>query len=82
MPNNYENEITQMVSEILEVPIEKLKPDADFFTDLGVDSLKAIEIVAAFEKKYRQIIPEQDIPKIRTIKQILDYTKNLEKPAK
>jgi acyl carrier protein len=82
MPNNYENEITQMVSEIIEVPVEKLKPDADFFTDLGVDSLKAIEIVAAFEKKYRQIIPEQDIPKIRTIKQILDYTKNLEKKSK
>jgi len=82
MPSNYESEITQMVSEIIEVPIEKLKLDADFFTDLGVDSLKAIEIVAAFEKKYRQIIPEQDIPKIRTIKQILDYTKNLEKPAK
>jgi acyl carrier protein len=82
MPNNYESEITQMVSEIIEVPVEKLKPDADFFTDLGVDSLKAIEIVAAFEKKYRQIIPEQDIPKIRTIKQILDYTKNLEKKSK
>ena len=82
MPNNYEREITQMVSEIIEVPVEKLKPDADFFTDLGVDSLKAIEIVAAFEKKYRQIIPEQDIPKIRTIKQILDYTKNLEKKSK
>jgi acyl carrier protein len=82
MPNNYEQEITQMVSEIIEIPAEKIAPDADFFTDLGVDSLKAIEIVAAFEKKYRQIIPEQDIPKIRTIKQILDYTKNLNKDTK
>jgi acyl carrier protein len=82
MPNNYEKEITQMVSEIIEIPAEKLSPDADFFTDLGVDSLKAIEIVAAFEKKYRQIIPEQDIPKIRTIRQILDYTKNIKKDTK
>ena len=30
MPNNYESEITQMVSEIIEVPVEKLKPDADY----------------------------------------------------
>jgi len=79
MGNNYEEEIKQMVSEIIEVPVEKLKPDADFFTDLGVDSLKAIEIVAAFEKKYRQIIPEKDIPKIRTISQVVEYTKGLKK---
>ncbi len=82
MPSNYEKEITQLVSEIIEIPEEKIAPDADFFTDLGVDSLKAIEIVAAFEKKYRLIIPEQDIPKIRTVKHILDYTKNIKKETK
>lgn len=74
-----ENEIKELVSEIIEVPIEKLKPDADFFKDLGVDSLKAIEIVAAFEKKYRSVIPEKDIPKIRTVNQIIEYTKNIKK---
>lgn len=77
MPDIYETEITKMVSDIIEVPVAKLTADADFFTDLGVDSLKAIEIVAAFEKKYRMIIPEQDIPKVRTIRQIIEYTKKL-----
>lgn len=74
-----EGEIKQLVSEITEVPIDKLKPDADFFKDLGVDSLKAIEIVAAFEKKYRKVIPEKDIPKIRTVNQLIEYTKNIKK---
>ncbi|MEW6408783.1 MAG: acyl carrier protein [Nitrospirota bacterium] len=77
MANNFEEEIKKLVSDITEVPPEKLKPDADFFKDLGVDSLKAIEIVAAFEKKYRVIIPEKDIPNIRSIRQIIEYTKNL-----
>lgn len=77
MNNNIQEEIRDMVAEILEVPGEKLTPEADFFNDLNVDSLKAIEIVAAFEKKYRVIIPEQDIPNIRTLKQIVDYTKKL-----
>ena len=63
MSNKIEEEIRDMVSEILEIPVNQLTPDADFFNDLDVDSLKAIEIVAAFEKKYRIIIPEQDIPK-------------------
>ena len=74
MANNFEEEIRQLISNITEVPIEKLTLDADFFKDLNIDSLKAIEIVAAFEKKYRIIIPEQDIPKIRNLRKIIEYT--------
>ena len=79
MNNNFEEEVKNLVSEIIEVPVEKLTPETDFFSDLNVDSLKAIEIVAAFEKKYRVIIPEQDIPNIRNIGKIVEYTKNLKK---
>lgn len=79
MSNIFEDEIRIMVSEILEVPAEKLTINADFFDDLNVDSLKAIEIVAAFEKKYRIIIPENDIPNIRNLGQIVEYTKALKK---
>ncbi len=79
MSNNFEEEIKGMVAEIIEVPVEKLTPDADFFKDLNVDSLKAIEIVAVFEKKYRVIIPENDIPKIRSLRQLTEYTKDLKK---
>ena len=79
MKNNYEEEVKALVSEIIEIPVEQLMPDADFFKDLGVDSLKAIEIVAAFEKKYRIIIPEREIPNIRNLRQITEYTKHLKK---
>jgi acyl carrier protein len=79
MGKNLEEEIKDMVADIIEVPPEKLTLDADFFNDLDVDSLKAIEIVAAFEKKYRIVIPEKDIPNIRTLRHIIEYTKNLKK---
>jgi acyl carrier protein len=82
MATDYQAEIRKLVSEIIEIPEEKIQPEVDFFNDLGVDSLKAIEIVSAFEKKYRIIIPEQDIPKIRTLKQIIDYTQTNKKPGK
>lgn len=77
MSDNYEVELRDMVSEILEVPAEKLTPEADFFRDLNVDSLKAIEIVAAFEKKYRVVIPEDDIPTITSLGKLVEYTKNI-----
>ncbi len=76
MTDNFE-EVRKLVSDITEVPVEKLAPDADFFKDLNIDSLKAIEIVAAFEKKYRVVIPENDIPNIRTIKNIMNYLDKL-----
>ena len=75
MPENCEEEVKKMIADITEVPVEKLTPDADFFRDLGIDSLKAIEIVAAFEKKYRIIIPENDIPNVRNLRQVLEYIK-------
>jgi len=79
MADKLEEELKQLVSDITEVPVEELDADADFFKDLNIDSLKAIEIVAAFEKKYRIIIPEQDIPKIRNIRKIAEYTKSIKK---
>ena len=77
MSNSREEEVKNIIADITEVPVEKLTPDADFFKDLGIDSLKAIEIVAAFEKKYRIIIPENDIPNIRNLRQVLKYTEKL-----
>ncbi|MFH1702406.1 MAG: acyl carrier protein [Nitrospirota bacterium] len=79
MSNNLEEEVKKLIADITEVPLEKLTPDTDFFKDLGIDSLKAIEIVAAFEKKYRIIIPENDIPNIRNLRQVLKYTEKLKK---
>ncbi len=77
MSDSFEDEMREMVSDITEVPIDKLVPEADFINDLDVDSLKAIEIVAAVEKKYRVVIPEQDIPKLRNLSEITSYVNDL-----
>lgn len=77
MFDKIQNEILEIISQIIEVPKEKLKAESDLFKDLGVDSLKAIEIVATIEKKYKIQIPEEEIPKIRTIAQVLNYSKKV-----
>jgi len=60
-------EVKAKVSEITEIPEEKLKEAAKFVEDLGVDSMMALEIVASIEKKYKIVIPEEEIPKIRSL---------------
>jgi acyl carrier protein len=79
MAENMEKEIAKLVSEVIEIPEADIKPDADFANDLGVDSMKAIEIVAAVEKKYKVIVPEKDIPKIRSLKEVIEMVKSLKK---
>lgn len=70
-----EEEIKQLVLSVVRIPPEKLTTEADFFTDLGVDSLKAIEVVAEFEKKYRIVVKEEDVVQMRSIRKIVDFLK-------
>jgi len=63
-------EVKKVVAEIIETPEDKLAENAKFVEDLGVDSMMALEIVAAVEKKYKVVIPEEEIPKIQSLADI------------
>lgn len=72
-----EKQIKELVASVIGIPTNKLDPDADFAKDLGVDSMKAIEITGAIEKTFRVIVPEEQIRKIRTLRQATDLAKQL-----
>lgn len=72
-PKNFEvikEEVKKAVAAIIEIPESKLTDDIKFVEDLGIDSMMALEIVASIEKKYKIVIPEEDIPKIRCLSDI------------
>ena len=75
-------EIKKIVSEVSEVPQEQLKEDARFVEDLGIDSMMALEIVANIEKKYKVVIPEEEIPKIHSLKDVYKIMEKLLKTKK
>lgn len=71
-------ETKALVSEITEIPEEELKKeDALFVDDLGIDSMMALEIVAKIEKKYKVTIPENEIPNIRSLKNVYELLHKL-----
>jgi len=80
MTNGLSEEIKAMVAEIGEIPVENLDP-AKSFVDLDIDSMKAIEIVAAVEKKYGVVVPEAEIPKIGNLTQVIELVKKLKGEA-
>lgn len=63
-------EVKKMVLDITELPAEQLSEEAKFVEDLGVDSMKAIEIVACIEKKYKVVVPEDEVGKMRSLKDV------------
>lgn len=79
MIKDIEQEIRKMVAEVLETKPEEIDPEARFVEDLGMDSMMALEILAAIEKKFKVVIPEDMLPKFTSlnqttilVKQILD----------
>ena len=66
-----ESEIRAIVAEIIEVEPEELTLEAKFVEDLGMDSMQALEIMAAVEKKYKVQFPEDYLGKIANLSSLL-----------
>ena len=49
--NNIENELRQLIAEILEKDPKEIAPETRFIEDLGMDSMMALEILVAMEKR-------------------------------
>ncbi len=70
-----EQEIRDLIADIIEMEADQIDPDAHLVEDLGMDSMMALEILAAIEKKYKIRIPEEDLPKITTVNRAVELAK-------
>ena len=71
-----------MLEEMKEIIAEQLNCDADSITestsfkdDLGADSLDLFELVMALEEKYEIEIPSEDLEKLATVGDVVEYIK-------
>lgn len=74
-------DITNKVfEESFEIQKEKLKPGAHIFTDLGLDSLDIVDLVAALQKNFGvNMRNEEKIRNIRTLQDIYDFISDIKK---
>ncbi len=70
-------EVFKKVSEYLatqfEIPSEKIKPDANLFKDLEMDSIDALDWFAAMQSEIGLPIIEKELKRIRTVQDVVDY---------
>lgn len=69
------NVIKDIVIEIVDDSEIELTPDADFVEDLGLDSLRALEILAAIENEFGIRIPSDKLKDMTTLNKVVDITK-------
>lgn len=75
---NLEKDITAIVAEVTELDENEIweKRDADFFKDLEIDSLLALEILALIEKKFKVQIPEEKLVDITSLNATIEMTRS------
>ena len=80
MSQKVEQEIRAIISEVSGYEPEEITPDKNFFDDLEIDSIKAIEITVAIEKKFKISVRDEDVPNITTVRQAVDLVTQLLNP--
>lgn len=79
MSQAIEKEVIQMLSKMTGFEPAEITPDKHMVRDLGVDSLKVIEIATAIEQKFKITVKESHMAKIRTVSDSIRLIKELVK---
>ena len=71
--------IQAMLAEALNLPLEKITPDAKIVDDLGADSLDVVELLSQLEDEYGIIIPDDEVEKLVTVSDVAAQIEKLVK---
>jgi acyl carrier protein len=75
MAEDVQERVVKIITEQLEVSVDKVTTNASFAEDLKADSLAIVELVLAFEENFKIEIPDEDTEKIKTVGDAINYIK-------
>lgn len=73
------DEVLEIVSMVIEKDAGDISLDAHLVQDIGADSMMALEILAALEKKYKIVIPEDKLKDMTTVNNIIAMVEKAKK---
>ncbi len=65
--------VKEIIAEQMNIPESKISPDSDIIKDLGADSLDIVELLMNLETEWGLVIDDEDVPKLRHIKDVVAY---------
>lgn len=69
-------EIKDILAENLDLDPNTIEMTSDLATDLGADSLDAIDIVMSLEDQYGIEVPDSAIENMKTVEDIVNFIEN------
>ena len=67
--------IRACIASQLSIDEEEIKMESSFLNNFGADSLDIVELIMALEEEYDIEIPDEDVEKIVTVGDIVEYIK-------
>ncbi|WP_291632350.1 acyl carrier protein [Clostridium sp.] len=67
--------IRATIASQLSIEEEEIKMESSFMNNLGADSLDIVELIMALEEEYDIEIPDEDVEKIMTVGDVVEYIK-------
>jgi len=75
--NNIEREIISIIADVSGFDEEEIHLDTKLTDELEIDSIKAIEITVAIEKKFKISVRDEDVPNITTLRHAVELVKKI-----
>ena len=66
-------EVIKLISEVCEIPEEKISSKSNLTTDLELESLDIVTLISEFEERYHITVPDKDIKTFQTVNDIVEY---------
>jgi acyl carrier protein len=68
--------LASILNEVADVNPDDVSDDKSFTDDLDVDSLSMVEVAMAAEEKFGVKIPDDELPKLKTVGDAVSYIQN------
>ncbi|MGX1856182.1 meromycolate extension acyl carrier protein AcpM [Dietzia sp. NPDC055340] len=70
--------LAEIIEEVTGIEPSEVTPEKSFVDDLDIDSLSMVEIAVQTEDRYGVEIPDEDLAKLRTVQDAVDYIKKID----
>ena len=68
-----EQKLTGILNAYLEDAAPVITPDTVLTTDLGLNSMELFDLVCAIEESFGVTIPDRALPKLLTVRDVVEY---------
>lgn len=72
----YFDKVREIITRQLDIDPESVKMESRLIEDLKADSLDIVELVMDLEQEFDVEIPDEDLPKVQTVADIVNFLEN------